>query len=162
MAMRIGELAGKTGCKVVTIRYYEKEGLLSKPERSGANYRVYREEDLERLEFIIYCRRHGMSLGEIKKLLAFRDAPQADCSWIAGMVESHIANVDEQIRSLEHLKEHLQQLRNKCDGGSEGSPCGIILSLGKQDLYCSACKRAQIIGSETIGAKGGADNPGAE
>lgn len=44
--MKIGELSDESGCKVVTIRYYEKEGLLSKPERTEANYRVYEQEDV--------------------------------------------------------------------------------------------------------------------
>ena len=34
MKVKIGELAKMTGCEVVTIRYYEKEGLLKKPERT--------------------------------------------------------------------------------------------------------------------------------
>lgn len=38
MEIRIGELAQRTGCEVVTIRYYEKEGLLPEPARSSGNY----------------------------------------------------------------------------------------------------------------------------
>lgn len=44
MEIRIGELAQRTGCEVVTIRYYEKEGLLPEPARSSGNYRLYGEE----------------------------------------------------------------------------------------------------------------------
>ena len=139
--MKIGDLAKKTGCKVVTIRYYEKEGLLSEPERTDGNYRVYSNDDLERLEFIRYCRRHDMGLGEIRKLLAFRDRPQADCTWVTDLVDAHIANVDEQIKSLEHLKRHLEQLRRRCAGGHSGQGCGIIQSLGSQDLHCESCGR---------------------
>jgi len=40
MEIRIGELAQRTGCEVVTIRYYEKEGLLPEPARSSGNYRL--------------------------------------------------------------------------------------------------------------------------
>ncbi len=42
MEIRIGELAKLTGCEVVTIRYYEKEGLLLEPARSGGNFRAVR------------------------------------------------------------------------------------------------------------------------
>ena len=140
--MKIGELAKKAGCKVVTVRFYEKEGLLPEPERGENNYRLYRQQDLERLEFIIYCRGHGMHLDDIRKLLAFRDHPQRDCSWVAELVESHIARVNEQIKSLEHLKLHLEQLRKKCSRGAEGPLCGIISSLGRQDLHCAACERS--------------------
>ena len=40
MKVKIGELAKMTGCEVVTIRYYEKEGRLKEPERTEGNYRV--------------------------------------------------------------------------------------------------------------------------
>jgi hypothetical protein len=41
MEIKIGELAKRTGCEVVTIRYYEKEGLLPEPARSDGNFRLY-------------------------------------------------------------------------------------------------------------------------
>jgi len=52
MEIRIGDLAKRSGCEVVTIRYYEKEGLLPKPARSGGNFRLYGEAHIERLQFI--------------------------------------------------------------------------------------------------------------
>lgn len=142
--MRIGELSKKTGCKVVTIRYYEKEGLLTEPERTDANYRLYGKEDLERLEFIMHCRKHDMKLGEIRKLLAFRDRPQKDCSWVGDLIDSHIQGVDEQIRSLEHLKFHLEQLRQRCSCVDDGENCGIMQSLGSHEDCCAACERCAI------------------
>ena len=50
--MKIGELSKTTGCSIQTIRYYEKEGLLSTPERTEGNYRLYGERALKELEFI--------------------------------------------------------------------------------------------------------------
>ncbi|MDL2321652.1 Cd(II)/Pb(II)-responsive transcriptional regulator [Desulfosarcina sp. OttesenSCG-928-B08] len=141
--MKIGELAKKTGCKVVTIRYYEKEGLLAKPDRTDGNYRVYGSEDLERLEFIRHCRKHGMGLNEIKKLLAFRDNPQRDCTWVTDLINTHIDNVNTQIQSLEHLKSHLEHLRHCCQGGQSGKTCGIMQSLEDRALCCDACDRHQ-------------------
>ena len=139
--MKIGELAKRTGCKVVTIRYYEKEGLLGEPERTEGNYRLYGKEDLERLEFIMHCRRHGMKLDEIRKLLAFRDRPQRDCTWVTELIDAHIINVDEQIKSLEHLKWHLENLRHNCAGGHSGEECGIMQSLDGRGSCCDSCAR---------------------
>lgn len=141
--MKIGELAKKTGCKVVTIRYYEKEGLLPEPERGHSNYRIYSKDDLERLEFIMHCRRHDMKLDEIKKLLAFKTRPHGDCGWVDELVAAHIQNVDEQIKSLEHLKYHLEKLKHSCSGKHNGGRCGIIQSLsnphGECCKHCSHC-----------------------
>jgi hypothetical protein len=49
---RIGELAGATGTKVETIRWYERIGLLTPPARTGGNYRAYGSAHLARLSFI--------------------------------------------------------------------------------------------------------------
>ena len=46
--MKIGELAKLAGCPVETIRYYERQGLLPAPARSGGNYRLYTLEHQER------------------------------------------------------------------------------------------------------------------
>lgn len=150
--MKIGELAKRTGCKVVTIRYYEKEGLLAEPDRTEGNYRLYGKSDLERLEFIMHCRRHDMKLDEIRKLLAFKDHPQRDCAWVSELIESHIARANERIASLEHLKEHLKQLRHRCAGGHDGDSCGIMQSLGSRDLCCAACDRCAgaAVGAEDV------------
>ena len=132
MRVKIGELAKMSGCQVVTIRFYEKEGLLTEPERTGANYRLYGDADIERLRFIRHCRRHGMKLSEIRELLAFKDNPKADCSWVGSLIKGHIANVTEQIESLAALKEQLESLQHKCASGKNGG-CGILESLGSAD-----------------------------
>lgn len=139
--MKIGELSRESGCKVVTIRYYEKEGLLPSPERSEGNYRVYTSTHLERLRFIRHCRKHGMNLDEIRKLLAFRDQPLRDCTWVSDLVAEHIRNVDEQIASLEHLKFHLEQLKQECGGGHNGEACGIMQRLDSKAPCCESCPR---------------------
>lgn len=144
--VKIGELAKMTGCQVVTIRYYEKEGLLREPERSGGNYRLYGDEEIERLRFIRHCREHGINLAEIRDLLAFKDHPAASCDWINSLIEKHIAGVDEQIASLMHLKTHLQALLQKCPGGKHAE-CGILESLKKGEAcpYCESlrCRHVQ-------------------
>ena len=139
MKVKIGQLAKLTDTQVVTIRYYEKEGLLGEPERTGSNYRLYSEKDVERLQFIRHCRRHGMGLAEIRALLAYRDTPKTDCVWIMDMIQTHIKNVDEQMASLAHLKVHLEQLLHSCSGSHSGEACGIIQSLGDWEP-CKLCR----------------------
>ena len=140
--MKIGELAKKAGCQVVTIRYYEKEGLLPEPERSDSNYRIYSEADIERLRFIRHCRRHGMKLSEIRELLAFKDNPQADCSWVKGMIAGHIEGVNEQIASLVHLKAHLDNLLHTCPDDHQNGGCGILNTLNNA-ATCPLCEDAR-------------------
>jgi DNA-binding transcriptional MerR regulator len=138
--VRIGELSRRTGCKVVTIRYYEREGLLRAPDRTGGNYRDYGQEDLDRLAFVVHCRRHGMGLEDIRRLLAFRDSPQRDCTWVGELVGSHIRELDRQIASLEHLKAHLADMLASCACGADGKGCGIMRML-RDGTCCAGCER---------------------
>ena len=138
MPLKIGELAKASGTQVVTIRYYEKEGLLRQPERTASGYRLYTQNDVERLHFIRRCRQHGMSLAEIRDLLTYRDSPTPSCSWINELVERHIAKVQEQINALLALKEHLEALRSTCTGAGD-QPCGILDKLSSE-ASCLCCK----------------------
>ena len=137
MFMKIGELARLAGCKVVTVRYYEKEGLLGAPDRSDGNYRLYGEQDAERLKFIRHCRRHDMKLDEIRRLLAYRDHPDKDCVWVSDLLDAHVNNVNAQIQSLLRLKGYLQDLRQRCSGGGSAATCGIMRGLNDaEDCGC--------------------------
>lgn len=134
MNMKIGELATRAQCQVVTIRYYEKEGLLARPARSQGGYRLYTEADADRLLFIRHCREHGMALAEIKELLALREAPDSDCSAAGELVDRHITDLERQIKSLEHLKSQLVRLRRKCTQNGLVSACGILKGLTDRRL----------------------------
>ncbi len=138
MPLKIGELARLAGCQVVTIRYYEKEGLLPPPERTDSNYRLYGDAAVERLHFIRRCRLHGMNLAEIRDLLAFKDNPSVSCAWINDLVDKHIADVERQIASLQHLKMHLEALRHTC-AGDHREGCGIIDTLD-HGSPCACCE----------------------
>ncbi len=138
MPLKIGELARLAGCQVVTIRYYEKEGLLPPPERTDSNYRLYGDDAVERLHFIRRCRLHGMNLAEIRDLLAFKDNPSVSCAWINDLVDKHIADVERQIASLQHLKMHLEALRHAC-AGDHREGCGIIATLD-HGSPCACCE----------------------
>jgi DNA-binding transcriptional MerR regulator len=60
--LSIGDLSKGTGTKVVSIRYYEKIGLLPAPPRTPGNYRAYDNDHMRRLRFIRRCRELGFTL----------------------------------------------------------------------------------------------------
>lgn len=134
MLMKIGELAKKTGCKVVTIRFYEQKGLLKKAHRTSSNYRLYDEDDLARLNLIMHCRNLNLSLNQIKKLLICDQEHQENCEWVGKLIEEHILEIDKQIQSLKNLKSILQNLRLKCTDDHIMADCGIIQHLHKQAI----------------------------
>jgi Cd(II)/Pb(II)-responsive transcriptional regulator len=127
--MKIGELSSATATPVETIRFYERERLLVAGSRTHGNYRVYGQADAERLSFIRHCRSLDMTLDEIRVLLRFKDAPQANCRNVNDLLEEHIGHVAERIRELKMLENQLKQLRQQCRDEASGSSCGILEGL---------------------------------
>lgn len=123
--MKIGELATAAACDAQTIRYYEREGLLSEPARTGSGYRDYGPEHLARLQFIRNCRALDIPLVEVRELLSYAESPRESCEATNELLDGHIGRVNERIRSLQHLRRELAALRACCDG-SRGKPCAII------------------------------------
>jgi Cd(II)/Pb(II)-responsive transcriptional regulator len=127
--MKIGELAALTNTQVETIRYYERENLLSEPGRSEGNYRIYGEAHVERLSFIRHCRGLDMTLDEIRVLLRFKDAPTENCLEVNELLDEHIGHVAKRIRELRQLEKQLKSLREACRGTREAQHCGILNEL---------------------------------
>lgn len=132
IGLKIGELAKKTDCPVQTIRYYEREGLLPEPARTESNYRLYDDMHLERLSIIRHCRSLDMTLGEIRALLKFRDAPEENCAEVNTLLDSHIGHVAARIAELKTLEKELKQLRRTCDEVHAAKDCGILNNLAAE------------------------------
>ena len=71
--MRIGELAEQAGISTKAIRYYEQVGILTPPARTPSGYRSYDPSALGRLGFVRAAQAVGLTLGEIRQIIAFRD-----------------------------------------------------------------------------------------
>ena len=130
-ALKIGELAAKTGYTVEAIRYYEREGLLPAPARSVGNYRLYRGAHLERLQFIRHCRSLDMALDEIRSLLTFHDRPDQSCGDVNALLDKHIVDVAARIEGLRELERQLLGLRGMCTQVQTAKDCAILQCLGK-------------------------------
>mgnify|MGYP006427943369 CR=1 FL=1 len=127
--VKIGELALRTGCRVQTIRYYEREGLMPEPVRTETNYRLYNDTHAERLGFIRRCRALDMTLEEIRVLLSVYDSPGISCTEVNSLVDEHLEHVESRIEQLNELRESLVRLRAKCHGNSDSRSCGILSAL---------------------------------
>src|SRR5260370_596522 len=78
----IGEVSRRTGCNIETIRYYERIGLVPKPERTASRYRIYAREDVQRLVFVRRARELGFTPGRDTRPAAARrpcPSPSARC-----------------------------------------------------------------------------------
>ena len=129
--MKIGELAKRTGCSIQSIRYYEKEGLLSSTLRSEGNFRLYNDEAVKELNFILRCRSLDISLAGIKQLKDLKYKPNENCQDVNSIFDKHISLVDLKMKELRELKKQLKNLRDKCSDKNIVNECGIIQELTK-------------------------------
>ncbi|GJJ81083.1 Cd(II)/Pb(II)-responsive transcriptional regulator [Pasteurella canis] len=111
---KINELSKKTALHSETIRYYEKIGLLPKPQRGENNYRLYDNNTVQLLEFIKICRTLGFSIEEIKQLHQLQTNPKADCQSVDEMIRHHLNQVQEKIQQLKKIEQFLRTL-STCD-----------------------------------------------
>jgi MerR HTH family regulatory protein len=69
--------SGQAGISTKAIRYYEQIGILTPPARTSSGYRSYDETAIGRLGFVRAAQAVGLTLGEIRQIIAFRDDGQA-------------------------------------------------------------------------------------
>lgn len=135
--MKIGELAKRSGCSVQTIRYYEKEGLISAPVRTDGNFRLYTSAALEKLSFIKNCRALDLTLSEIKRLIKLQHSPDTACEAVNEMIDMHLMVVESRIADLQKLYGDLKQLRLKCVNTNSVDQCGILDELTPKPQHSS-------------------------
>lgn len=111
--LKIGQLARRLDLNPRTIRFYEQAGVLPEPERSAGGYRLYRAEDEARLRFVKIAQRLGLTLNEIREVLAFRDRDQPPCPYVARLIAQRVAEVDQRMRDLRALKRDLTTLQQR-------------------------------------------------
>lgn len=108
--MRIGELAERLGLNPKTIRYYESIGLLPEAERTPSGYRLYTEADVERLGFIKAAQRLGITLDEIREILALRDRGQRPCGYVRDVLRREVGVIGQRLVELRKLRQELVEL----------------------------------------------------
>ena len=113
----VGQLADLTGTKPVTIRYYEKIGVLPKATRSESGYRLYSGADHSRLLFIRRSRALGFSLDDIRGLLLLADRQQESCASVDAKVELQLEQVRSRLKDLRAMERELERLSACCEGG---------------------------------------------
>src|SRR5260370_4494598 len=111
----IGKLAAAEGVSVETIRFYQRRGLLTEPQRHGSGFREYADDDRWRLAFIRRARLLGFTLAEITELLGPARANSTD--EILRAAEAKLSSVTDQIAELARLQCRLRRLVQVCAHG---------------------------------------------
>jgi MerR family copper efflux transcriptional regulator len=100
----INEIAKRTKLSKDTIRYYEKETLIS-PKRADNNYRLYSDEELLKLKYISVMKYAQFSIKEIKSFMVLFDQDLSqECN------QDGMDLLNKKINDLEQLIHHYQAI----------------------------------------------------
>jgi MerR family transcriptional regulator, copper efflux regulator len=109
----IGELAEQAGISTKATRYDEQIGILAPAARTAAGYRAYDQTALGRLGFVRAAQAVGLTLGEIRQVIGFRDNDQAPCAHVTDLLQRHAADLAARIPELQQLRGELEELAER-------------------------------------------------
>lgn len=127
--LTIGQVARRSGVGIETVRFYERQGLLNKPDRTASGYRQFDEDVIARLQFIQRAKELGFTLNEIKELLSLRVDAETSCRDVRARAEAKIVNIEDKIQALRRMKNALVRLTQECGERGSDSACPILDAL---------------------------------
>lgn len=124
----IGQLATLVQQTPVTLRYYEKIGLIPRPKRSEGGFRLYSENLIRRFHFIQNAKLMGFDLSEIKLLFDLENI-QVSSQPIKLCMQKKISQIEIKIKSFQQIKSALLSWEQACDGKVSMTECPILEAL---------------------------------
>lgn len=154
----MGQLAGATGLTVRTLHHYDEIGLVVPSERTWSGHRRYTPEDVRRLYRVRALRSLGLSLEEIREILA--GSPD-DLGALHDLLSGQLDHLDAEIRRLKGVREHVRLLLEQI--GSAAIPdteqfldtleaMSMIESYYTQEQLDYLARRREELGEDTIKA----------
>lgn len=128
----IGEASAATGVSAKMIRQYESVGIIPKPGRTFAGYRLYADADLDRLRFIRKSRLLGFPMTQIGKLLTLMNTSDRTSAQVKQLAQAHAADLEIRIGQMQSMHDTLSRLAKSCKG--DHSPdCPILDDLAREE-----------------------------
>lgn len=108
--MRAGEVAARSGVSRKALRLYEAMGILPPPGRTEAGYRVYGDDVLALIRFVMQARQLGFGLAEIREITAIRRSGRPPCPHVRDVVREKVAVLDRTLRELAATRRALRAM----------------------------------------------------
>ena len=138
--MNIGEAAAASQVSAKMIRYYESIGLINKASRTSSGYRVYTDQDVQTLRFIKRSRDLGFSIDRIRTLLGLWEDKTRQSADVKALAKQYIAELDEDIKKLQSIRNQLHHLVDCCKGDSRPD-CPILDDLAMHMEHVCCCQK---------------------
>lgn len=114
--LRTSELAAAAGVNAQTLRYYERRGLLARPDRSPGGHRLYPEQAVTVLRAIKAAQRLGFTLDEVAGLLAGTRLSRRRGDGLRSRAAEKLAEIDAKLAELTVVRDTLRAaLAEGCD-----------------------------------------------
>ena len=127
--LRIGEVTGKAGVNIQTLRYYERRGLLAVPQRTASGYREYPAETVRLIRFVKRAQDLGFTLQGIEELIALRDAKGRKRSDVRALAEAKVRDIDKKLAQLQAMRSALNTMVESCACRDGRPTCPILEAL---------------------------------
>ena len=110
----IGKIAAIAETSADSLRFYEREGLLSPHSKSQSGYRLYSEDALRRIRFIKQAQQCGFTLSEIRDLLTLKTRDSACCSDVRELAIEKKLQLEHKVQTLRTMSRALDELIDIC------------------------------------------------
>ena len=105
----IGQVAKLAGVKPDTVRFYERTGLLPRPTRTAAGYRVYGDAAARQLRFVKKAQGLGFSLDEVRRILSLRGGGKKTCDRVLAIAEATLGDTERRLAELQTFRDDLKR-----------------------------------------------------
>jgi DNA-binding transcriptional MerR regulator len=116
--MKIGQVADLAEVSIDTVRFYERRGVLPRPERTASGYRTYTPATVQRIRLARRLQQLGLTLDEVIDALHATDHDDISCASERWRLETVLTRIDDKIAELQATRRHVQDVLTACDNGS--------------------------------------------
>lgn len=107
--LKIGELARRAGVTAKAIRFYERKRVLPTANRAANGYRLYGAAAVEMLCFVKQATGLGLTLAEIKDVIAIRQGGRPPCTHVHRLLRHKAAELDRKLKDLLDVRRRIRQ-----------------------------------------------------
>lgn len=141
--LTIGKVAAQAHVSIDTVRYYEKEGLLAPVGRGGNGYRFYDDQAVRRLHFIKHAQHCGLSLFDIRELLALTSRADSHCQDFRRYAFEKKLQLEQKIRSLQIMAHALDAMIDTCAVADAPLDACPMLTALEASISCAGWPRSE-------------------
>ena len=132
-ALRIGEVALRSGVSIDTVRYYERRRLLPAARRTQGGFRLFTPETVERVQFIKQAQELGFSLDEIGEILTTGGV--SECRRVRDHLKVKLSEVDSRIRLMQDFRKtlarHLAACERELSRHADEAVCPVLINISR-------------------------------